>query len=137
MRQKTFNLGRGFGWILFSMILLPHLFLKLWAWPPGPGEWGEKQDKGGGKLPPFHVPLRAGIMPSRPGQCVQLTHFSGEGLCSEIAGLLRNSLPVGDVPSHSSSLTLCRPQEPWIPVTSVCTQQFAQVSQSNRAMVPP
>lgn len=29
--RETFSLGREFGWILLSLILLPHSFLKLWC----------------------------------------------------------------------------------------------------------
>ena len=117
------------------MILLPHLW-NFWHSPSELESGRRRVIKDVQEKSSYEVLLQAAVRPSGAGQCAKLMLFSSELLLFRDCSLLRNPFPVGDVPSHIAHHWLWRPQEPPIPVASLCQWLLAQASQSNSIMVP-
>lgn len=100
--RETFSLGREFGWILLSLILLPHsLGVAPWTWTVEREAWYKRV----GRAP---IPGPTGGWCPAPSAWVvcDLMLFSGEWLCSEIVPLPRNPLGIDSDSSCCSLPTL-------------------------------
>lgn len=117
----------------------PSSFLKHLTWSPlDHGEWGEKSDKGGrNNLPSRHF-WRPASCPLGLCNLCKASAFLSLLLCSVIVSLWSNSLGAAAVHFFSGLITdsSFRPQEPLVPVASLCHWQFAKASNQTASWSP-